>query len=102
METLYTRRKSHLYVNIICVPEYFCHPVLFRLEHWWGPILVHSQTYRSLFKIEFETKSLLNYQNISRRLVGTIKHGSDHEVVVVTQQLQINLRQLEPLQPCQS
>ena len=27
METLYTRRNSHFDVNIICVPEYFCHPV---------------------------------------------------------------------------
>ena len=27
VETLYTRRNSHFDVNIICVPEYFCHPV---------------------------------------------------------------------------
>ena len=27
METLYTRRNSHFDVNIICVPEYLCHPV---------------------------------------------------------------------------
>ena len=25
--TLYTRHNSHFDVNIVCVPEYFCHPV---------------------------------------------------------------------------
>ena len=28
METLHTRRNSHFDVNIICVPEYFCHPTV--------------------------------------------------------------------------
>ena len=32
VETLYTRRNSHFDVNIICVPEYFCHPVHFGLR----------------------------------------------------------------------
>ena len=29
MDTLYTRHNSHYDVNIICVPEYFCHPVFY-------------------------------------------------------------------------
>ena len=50
METLYTRRNSHIDVNIICVPYYFSHPVVFVIN-WFANIVDLTLGFRTRFLI---------------------------------------------------